>query len=132
MSIRHNFAVYAGEEKEKPVNTILVDMAGRTMQVMNDQDERIALLEKSVKTLLLNASLGVGSEFTIDVATGVDWTAILAIVIGLHQVGKNIFKDGLKNFLVQPLQGAVTRYAVNEAKQAIEGEIIDLIGGLIE
>jgi len=154
MSIRHNFAVFAGEEEEKPVYTILVDMAGRTMQVMNDQDERIALLEKSVKTLLLNASLGVGSEFTIDVAPGVDWTAILAIVIGLHQVGKNIFKDGFSNFVVQPLQGAVTGYAVNEAEQAFEGDdggndggddggdgdegggvgsaVVDLIGGFFQ
>jgi hypothetical protein len=121
MSIRHNFAVFACEEEEKPVYTILVDITGRTMQVMNDRDERIALLQKSATPLLLNASLGTGSEFTVDVAPGVDWTAILAIVIGLHQVGKNIFKDGFNNFVVQPLRDEVTRFLEDAAAHVIEG-----------
>lgn len=122
MSVRQNFAVYAGEEEKRPVYTILVNKAGRAMQVMNGQDERVALLERSVKPLLLNAALGVGSEFMIDVAAGVDWTAILAIVIGLHQVAKDVFKDELNNFLVQSLQDAVMGDEENEAEQAIEGD----------
>ena len=115
-----NFAVFAGEKREKPVYTILVNMAGRTMQVMNNRDEKVALLEKSVKPLLLNARLGVGSEFTVDVAAGVDWTAMLAVVIGLQQVGKSIFEDAFNNFLLQPLQDEVTAFAEDAVAQAIE------------
>ncbi|OAE28308.1 hypothetical protein AXG93_2507s1200 [Marchantia polymorpha subsp. ruderalis] len=84
MSIRHNLVVCKGET-EDDVYAILVDMAGRTMQVVNEKEERVAHIEKSMKTLLMNAALGAGSELMIDIAPGVDWTAILAIVIGLKQ-----------------------------------------------
>lgn len=40
---------------------------------------------KSLKTLIMNASLGAGSELEIEVAKGVDWTAILAIILALKQ-----------------------------------------------
>ena len=40
----------------------------------------------SVKTLLMNAALGAGSELIIDVAQGVDWTGALAVVYGIQQV----------------------------------------------
>ena len=127
-----HFAVFAGEQTERPVYTILVDMAGRTMQVMNARNERIALLQKPVRTLLVNAFLGVGSEFTIDVATGVDWTAMLAIVIGLHQVGKSLFKDAFNNFLAQPLQDEVTGYVQDVVAQTIEGIVEDEAAQAVE
>ena len=41
---------------------------------------------KSLKTLIMNASLGAGSELEIEIAKGVDWTAILAIILGVKQV----------------------------------------------
>ena len=35
----------------------------------------------------MNAALGAGSELLIDVAPGVDWTAAVAVVLGIQQVG---------------------------------------------
>lgn len=49
------------------------------------------MLLRSVKTLLMNAALGAGSELVIDVAQGVDWTAALAVVYGIQQVCSAIF-----------------------------------------
>ena len=107
--------------------SILVDMAGRTIQIVNTQQQCVAMLQKSLQTLIMNASLGAGSEMTIDIApggmclmpirscelwpatscampswpvgaasrtqlmpcfaaAGVDWTAILGIVLGIQQV----------------------------------------------
>ena len=43
-------------------------------------------LADSLKTLLMNAALGAGSELIIDVAAGVDWTAAIAVVYGIQQV----------------------------------------------
>ena len=43
---------------------------------------------KSLKTLIMNASLGAGSELEIEIAKGVDWTAILAIILGVKQVSR--------------------------------------------
>ena len=42
-------------------------------------------IDRSVKTMLLNAALGAGSELIIDVAAGVDWTAAIAVVYGIQQ-----------------------------------------------
>ncbi len=44
------------------------------------------LFADSLKTLLMNAALGAGSELIIDVAAGVDWTAAIAVVYGIQQV----------------------------------------------
>jgi hypothetical protein len=46
------------------------------------------MVQKSVKALLLNAALGAGSEMLIDVAAGVDWTTMVAIVLAIQQVGR--------------------------------------------
>jgi len=122
-SIRHNLAVFNGDEEHEPTYTILLDLAGRTIQLVNENEERIAVFTKSVKTLIMNAALGVGSEFTIDIAPGVDWTAVLAICIGLHQVGKHYAKDAMSNFIVQPAQGAAMGFAVNEAEGLATGNV---------
>ena len=68
------------------VVAILVDLAERTQQYVNPQGQRIAQVTKSLKTLIMNASLGAGSELEVEVAKGVDWTAILAIIMGVKQV----------------------------------------------
>ena len=38
-----------------------------------------------MKTMLMNAALGAGSELIIDAAAGVDWTAAIAVVYGIQQ-----------------------------------------------
>jgi hypothetical protein len=123
MSIRSNLAVFAGDEEHEPTYNILVDLVGRTIQIVNDKEERIAVFTKSEKTLIMNAAFGIGSEFTIDVAQGVDWTTILAICIGLHQVGKHYAKDAFNNFLVQPVEGKAIDYAVAEGAAALDGDL---------
>ena len=67
-------------ESEAPVYSILVDMAGRTIQIVNAQQQRVAMLQKSLQTLIMNASLGAGSEMTIDIAQGVRMPACLKAV----------------------------------------------------
>ena len=93
--------------------TILVDLAGRTMQIVNNNDERVAMVEKSMKTLIMNAAFGAGSELIIDVAPGVDWTTILAIIIGLKQVGEHFLKDAVSNFVLSPAQNAAQNYVLD-------------------
>ncbi|KAL3698597.1 hypothetical protein R1sor_012673 [Riccia sorocarpa] len=112
MSIRHNLVVCKGDT-EDDVYAILVDIAGRTMQVVNARDERVALIAKSMKTLIMNAAFGSGSELMIDIAPGVDWTAILAIVIGLKQVGEHFLKDAVSNFVLNPAQNAAQDYVLD-------------------
>lgn len=112
MSIRHNLVVCKGDT-EDDVYMILVDMAGRTMQIVNEKDERVAMVQKSVKTLIMNAAFGAGSELMVDIAPGVDWTTILAIVIGLKQVGEHFLKDAVSNFVLSPAQNAAQDYVLD-------------------
>ncbi|KAG2494889.1 hypothetical protein HYH03_007127 [Edaphochlamys debaryana] len=112
LSIRHNLAVRRGKEKEL-LYRILIDMAGRTMQIVNPEGEMVAFVTKTVEALLLNAAFGHGSELSIDVAPGVDWSAMLAIVLATKQVGAHFVKDAVGNFVVSPLQGAAVDYAVD-------------------
>ena len=55
-------------------------MAGRTIQIVNAQQQRVAMLQKSLQTLIMNASLGAGSEMTIDIAQGVSMPAACQLV----------------------------------------------------
>ena len=48
--------------------------------------EMVAFIQKSLQTLILNAAFGQGSELLIDVAPGVDWTAIVAVAVASKQV----------------------------------------------
>jgi len=41
----------------------------------------------SVVVLALQAALGSGSEMVVDVGPGVDWTAMVAILMAVQQVG---------------------------------------------
>jgi hypothetical protein len=113
MSIRHNLVVCRGDDEDTDVYAVLVDLAGRTMQIVNEKEERVAMVEKSMKTLIMNAAFGAGSELIIDVAPGVDWTAILAIVVGLKQVGEHFLKDAVSNFVLSPAQNAAQDYVLD-------------------
>jgi hypothetical protein len=99
------------------------------MQIMNERNERVAHLEKSMKTLIMNASFGVGSEIVIDVAPGVDWTAVLATVMGIQQVGKHFVKDAFGNFVGNPLQN----YAQDTVLEAtgMQG-VANTVGGYMD
>lgn len=105
MSVRHNLEVVEGEGG-KALYTVLCDMVGRTMNIVNDREETCIFIQKSPKTLIMNAALGHGSELMIDVATGVDWTAAVAIVLGIQQVGESMIKDAASSFVVNPLTNA--------------------------
>ncbi|KXZ45208.1 hypothetical protein GPECTOR_57g498 [Gonium pectorale] len=111
MSVRHNLAVRRGRDKEV-VYRILVDLSGRTMQVVNAADELVALMHKSPSAMLLSAAFGGGSEVLLDVAPGVDWTAMVALMIGVKQVGAHFVSDAIGNFVTQPLQEAAVGQVV--------------------
>lgn len=70
-SIRHSTAA-CREDSRDPVWTITSDMMERTQVVLNEKEEQVAFVQKSLKTLLLNAQFGKGSEVVIDIAPGVD------------------------------------------------------------
>lgn len=68
--------------------TIKCDLAARTMVVYNEDDEEVMFVQKSMKTLILNAAIGAGSETLCDIAPGVDITVMAAILFGVKQVRK--------------------------------------------
>lgn len=70
-SIRHMTAA-CREDSRDPVWTITSDMMERTQVVLNEKEEQVAFVQKSLKTLILNAQFGKGSEVVIDIAPGVD------------------------------------------------------------
>lgn len=75
-SIRHSTAA-CREDSRDPVWTITSDMMERTQVVLNEKEEQVAFVQKSLKTLILNAQFGKGSEVVIDIAPGVDQTGTL-------------------------------------------------------
>ncbi|KIZ03225.1 hypothetical protein MNEG_4734 [Monoraphidium neglectum] len=91
LALRSNIGVMKGEGKEV-LYRILPDLMGRTFQIVNPRDELVCFCQKSTKALVLEAALGAGSEMIIDVAPGVDWTAIVAIIMALRQVGAHFVK----------------------------------------
>ncbi|KAI8469601.1 MAG: hypothetical protein J3K34DRAFT_423322 [Monoraphidium minutum] len=103
MSLRSNIAVRAGDGKDV-IYRILPDLVGRTFQVVNTNNELVCFAQKSAKALIMEATLGAGSEMVIDVAAGADWTAMVAIVMALRQVGAHFVKDALKNYVFEPLK----------------------------
>lgn len=111
MSIRHNYEVCAGDT-DTAMYSVLCDLAGRTMNIVNEREETAIFVQKSAKTMIMNAALGAGSELLIDVAPGVDWTAAIAVVLGIQQVGAHFVKDAFSSFVVNPLQGAAMDQAV--------------------
>eukprot|EP00899_Mesostigma_viride_P003156 jgi/Mesvir1/12841/Mv05873-RA.1 len=110
MSLRHHYEVCRGETKDV-VYEIVVDLSARTFQVLNEQEQQVVFMQKTLKTLIMNAALGHGSEMVIDVAPGVDWTTALAIIMGMQQVGEHFVKDAASNFVVDPMK----KHAVDAA-----------------
>ncbi|WIA42787.1 hypothetical protein OEZ86_008726 [Tetradesmus obliquus] len=48
-------------------------------------DELVCFVQKSTKALVQEAALGSGSEMMIDVAPGVDWAAMIAVIMAVQQ-----------------------------------------------
>ena len=51
-------------EDGKALYTILCDMVGRTMNIVNEREETCIFIQKSTKTLIMNAALGAGANQT--------------------------------------------------------------------
>ena len=68
------------------VYKIEVDMMGRTLAFKNNQGELVAFAAKSNKDVITSVLVGIGSEMIVDVAPGVDWTAICACMVLVQQV----------------------------------------------
>ncbi|KAG2436946.1 hypothetical protein HXX76_006463 [Chlamydomonas incerta] len=111
MSIRHNLAVRRGNGKDV-IYRVLIDLYGRTMQIVNPEGQLVAVASKSMEALIKTVAFGSGSELLVDVAPGADWTAILAVVLGIKQVGAHFVKDAVSNFVTQPLTNAAVDGAV--------------------
>lgn len=79
MSVRPNFCVGPGEDDGETVYTIVGDMMGRTMRITNEKDELVCVMAKTTKALIMNATLGTGSESTVDVAPGVDCSMMVGL-----------------------------------------------------
>ncbi len=117
-SLRPTFAVCRGSDRGAREWRVVVDLMGRTYAFYNGADELVALMAKTKKTLILNAVLGAGSENTIDIAPGVDCSAVLAAVFGILQCGASVLGDAFSNFVVSPLQDA-----------AVDAGMDNLMGG---
>ena len=102
-SFRPHFEVGRGSDGDDDY-LIVADMMERTFAIKNDKGEVVAQVAKTTKALIQNAVLGSGSESTIDIAPGVDCSTILAMVLGLGQVGAHFVKDMANNYVVDPPQ----------------------------
>lgn len=114
MSTKHNMVVYKGDQERELMYTILV--TGPIIQILNAKNERVAAVEKAMGILHLNNYNSVlsGPELTIDVAGGVDWTALLAMVFGLHQCAKKFPKDAFNSFWAASPEPSVMISAIKE------------------
>lgn len=120
ISAKHNMVVFKGDRERELMYTILV--TGPVIQILNAKNERVAVVEKAMGTLHLNTYNSVlpGPELTIDVAAGVDWTALLAVVFGMHQCAKKFPNDAFNSF-----------WAANPEPSVHKGEdggVIQMIG----
>lgn len=57
------FQVIDGEDG-KALYTVLCDMVGRTMNIVNEKEETCIFIQKSAKTLIMNAALGHGETLS--------------------------------------------------------------------
>mmetsp|Transcript_1628 Transcript_1628/g.2744 ORF Transcript_1628/g.2744 Transcript_1628/m.2744 type:complete len:340 (+) Transcript_1628:282-1301(+) len=106
-SLRPNFCVDVGDGGE-PEYHVTGDLMERTMQIINPKEETVCFIQKSGKTLIMNAAFGQGSEMLVDVAPGVDCSTMLAIIIGLKQVGTSLLKDAMGNYVTDPFKDSVS------------------------
>lgn len=86
MSLRDQFMI-ARASSSDPVYTCVADMLGRSVMIRNQEEQLVAVMAKTKKALILTAAFGAGSESTIDIAPGVDCSAILAAIFAMSQVG---------------------------------------------
>ncbi|KAF6262431.1 hypothetical protein COO60DRAFT_1624972 [Scenedesmus sp. NREL 46B-D3] len=77
----------------------------------------------------LVAALGSGSEMMIDVAAGVDWTAMIAVIMAVQQVGAHIVKDAFGNFVYDPLKDSAVQAALTGSGMQV---IANTAGGNID
>ncbi len=117
-SLRHSFEVCAGDDKDERVYTVVGDLMGRSFSYYNEKEELCAVMARTKKALIKNAVLGSGSENTIDIAPGVDCSAILAATFGVLQCGASVITDAAKNFLVSPAKNV----AVDSAMDQVTGD----------
>lgn len=87
-SMRNQFGASEGEDGDM-VYKIVADMLGRSLGIYNEDEQLVAQVAKTKKALILNAVFGAGSESTIDIAPGVDCSAMLAVIFAMWQVGKH-------------------------------------------
>jgi len=113
-SFRPHFQIARGDRKEISY-TCVADMMGRTVSIMNENDELVAQVAKTNKALIQMASFGSGNESTIDIAPGVDCSTILAAFLGIGQVGNHLVFDLFNGYVKDPLQDA----AVDSAVEAV-------------
>lgn len=114
MSLRSHFAVGRGEDDD-PVYTCVADMMGRSVAVLNTEEQLVAQIAKTTKALLLSAAFGGGSESTIDIAPGVDCSTIIATVFAMQQVGAHFMSDAFNNYVMDPLKDNAVDSAVEAA-----------------
>lgn len=89
MSMANSFEVCRAGDKDDRVYRIVADMLGRTLSFYSEKEELVAVMTKTTKGLIMDAALGTGSENTIDIASGVDCSTILAAVFGVLQAGSS-------------------------------------------
>jgi len=131
MSMRPHFMVGRGSDTSEVVYKCVADIVGRTIAITNENDELVAQMTKTNKAMIKTAVFGSGSESTIDIAPGVDCSAILALVYAIGQVGKHYVSDAFNNFFVDPLKSSIVGSVVdnvtgdNETEEAFDDGNID-------
>lgn len=88
MSLRDHFKVCEGKNGNIAYK-VVVDMLGRTSSIYNNDGQLVAQIAKTKKALIKSAVFGSGNESTIDIAAGVDCSVVLAMVLGIWQVGQH-------------------------------------------
>jgi len=68
---------------------VTCDLFSRTFTFRNTDGDQIAVMAKTSKAMIKEAVLGNGFESTIDIAPGVDISAILASIFGIMAVGNS-------------------------------------------
>lgn len=114
MSLRSHFMVGTGTSGDVLYKCI-VDMMSRTMSFFNMNDERVAIVSKTTKAVILSAAFGHGSESVIHIAPGVDCSLILAAVYATRQVGAHFMGDAFNNFIFNPAKDAALDSVVETA-----------------
>lgn len=112
MALRSNLAVRGPGDNKDVLYRVLPDLMGRTLQIVTPNDELVCFVQKSTKALIQEAALGSGSEMMIDVAPGVDWSAMIAVIMAVQQVGAHFVKDALGNFVLDPLKDSAVQAAL--------------------